>query len=72
MLFSTMHGFKGLERMVVIAIDMAEIGDATWSMLHYAGLSRAWGLLHVMLPAGAVKAYDRQAKAFGGRLRPSA
>lgn len=69
LLFSTMHGFKGLERMVVIAIDMAEIGNATWGMLHYAGLSRACGLLHVMLPTQAQRAYDRQAEAFGGRLR---
>lgn len=69
LLFSTMHAFKGLERQVVIAIDMAEIGDARWSMLHYAGLSRARGLLHVMLPTSARKAYDRQAEAFGRRLQ---
>jgi hypothetical protein len=69
MLLTTMHAFKGLERQVVIAIDMAEIGDPTWSMLHYAGLSRARGLLHVLLPASARRAYGRQAEAFGRRLQ---
>lgn len=67
---STMHAFKGLERPVVLAIDLEEIGDTTWSMLHYAGLSRACGLLHAFLPAGAKKAYERQAEAFGRRMTP--
>ncbi len=69
LLFSTMHAFKGLERQVVIAIDMAETGDARWSMLHYAGLSRARGLLHVLVPAAARKAYERQAENFGRRIQ---
>lgn len=69
LLFSTMHAFKGLERQVVIAIDMAETGDAGWSMLHYAGLSRARGLLHVLVPAAARKAYERQAENFGRRIQ---
>ena len=34
LLFSTMHAFKGLERQAVLAIDMAEIGEDQWSMLH--------------------------------------
>jgi len=69
LLFSTMHAFKGLERQVVIAIDMAETGDAKWSMLHYAGLSRARGLLHVLVPTAARKAYERQAENFGRRIQ---
>lgn len=69
--FSTMHAFKGLERPVVLAIDMEEIGHAMWSMLHYAGLSRASGLLHAFLPNASRKAYEKQAEAFGRRLRPS-
>jgi hypothetical protein len=68
-LFSTMHGFKGLERMVVVAIDMDEIGDGQWSMLHYAGLSRARCLLYTLIPSGARRAYERQARAFGARLQ---
>lgn len=68
LLFSTMHAFKGLERQVVIAIDMAKIGDDYWSMLHYAGLSRARVLLHTLLPAVAKKTYEKQAQAFGRRL----
>jgi hypothetical protein len=69
LLFSTMHAFKGLERMVVLALDMGEIGSATWSMLHYAGLSRACGLLHCLVPAAARKAYNGQAEAFGRRIQ---
>ena len=69
LLFSTMHAFKGLERQAVVVIDMDEIGQDVWSMLHYAGLSRARVLLHVLLPAGAKRSYKRQARAFGGRLR---
>lgn len=69
LLLSTMHAFKGLERQIVIAVDMAEIADPRWSMLHYAGLSRARGLLHVLVPTSARKAYERQAEAFGRRLQ---
>jgi hypothetical protein len=68
LLFTTMHAFKGLDRQVVIAIDMAEVGDDRWAMLHYAGLSRARGLLHVLMPTSARRSYDRQGQAFGRRL----
>ena len=68
LLFTTMHAFKGLEKQAIIAIDMDEIGDAYWSMLHYAGLSRARCLLHVFLPASAKAKYGLQAEAFGRRL----
>jgi len=69
LLFSTMHGFKGLERMVVVAVDMEEIGEEQWAMLHYTGLSRARCLLYTLIPNAARKAYDRQARAFGARLQ---
>ena len=68
LLVTTMHRFKGLERQAVIAIDMDGIGDKFWSMLHYAGLSRARCLLHIFLPAAAQKNYVRQAQSFGQRL----
>ena len=68
LLFSTMHAFKGLERQAVVAIDMAEVGEEFWSMLHYTGLSRARVLLHVFLPVAAKGAYEQQARAFGSRL----
>jgi hypothetical protein len=68
-LFSTMHAFKGLERMAVIAIDMDEVGQAHYAMLHYAGLSRACGLLRAFIPSARRPAYVRQAEAFGRRLR---
>ena len=67
--FSTMHGFKGLERLAVIAIDMAEIGDQKWSMVHYAGLSRARCLLHAFVPEPCSAKYSRQAVAYGARLQ---
>tara|TARA_R110000824_G_scaffold24090_5_gene85399 strand:+ start:19072 stop:20754 length:1683 start_codon:yes stop_codon:yes gene_type:complete len=66
--FSTMHGFKGLERNVVIAIDMAEIGDDQRSMLHYAGLSRAKSLLRTFIPQASLRRYDRQAERYGARI----
>ena len=72
LLFSTMHAFKGLERQAVLVIDMAEIGEDQWSMLHYTGLSRARVLLHVFLPASAKGRYDKQARAFGGRMQGAA
>ena len=69
LLFSTMHAFKGLECQAVIAIDMTEIGDTCWSMLHYTGLSRARVLLHVLLPSESKGKYEKQARAFGRRLQ---
>ena len=68
LLFSTMHAFKGLERQAVVAVDMAEIGEDYWSLLHYTGLSRARVLLHIFLPSAARGAYEKQARAFGTRL----
>ena len=68
-LFSTMHAFKGLERPIIITIDMAEIGEQQWSMLHYAGLSRATTLLRVFLPKKAEAAYAQQANLFARRLQ---
>lgn len=68
MIFSTMHAFKGLERLVVLAIDMDGIGEPGRAMLHYAGLSRARGLLHVFLPESAREAYGLQAANFATRM----
>ncbi|MET0370688.1 MAG: NERD domain-containing protein [Sphingobium sp.] len=67
--FATMHAFKGLERMAVIAIDMQDIGAPQWSMLHYAGLSRARCLLHAFVPDSSTERYRRQAVAYGERPR---
>ena len=69
LLVSTMHAFKGLDRQVVIAIDLAEIGNENWPMLHYTGLSRARVLLHVLLPAESKDKYENQARTFGERLQ---
>jgi len=67
MLFSTMHAFKGLERPVIIAVDLDAIGREEAAMLHYAGLSRARVLLRVLLPTAAKAAYQSQAAAFAVR-----
>jgi len=68
MIFSTMHAFKGLERLVVLAVDVDGVGALERSMLHYAGLSRARGLLHVLLPEDSRTAYAKQAGAFAVRM----
>ncbi|MEQ6351804.1 nuclease-related domain-containing DEAD/DEAH box helicase [Ralstonia pseudosolanacearum] len=68
LIFSTMHAFKGLERLAVLAIDMDGIGESARAMLHYAGLSRAVGLLHVFLPDSARGAYGNQAESFAARM----
>ena len=64
-----MHSFKGLEREVVIAIDLDGIGQDHWAMLHYAGLSRARTLLHVLLPEASRSAYTTQAQNYGMRIK---
>lgn len=68
LVYSTMHAFKGLERPVVLAVDMEGMGDAMHEMLHYAGLSRARGLLQVFLPKSSQDAYGRQAERFAVRM----
>jgi hypothetical protein len=66
--FSTMHAFKGLERTVVLAIDLTEIGQDEWSMLHYTGLSRARVLLIPFIPRALEGRYSELARAYGNRL----
>ncbi|MDP3883673.1 nuclease-related domain-containing DEAD/DEAH box helicase [Hydrogenophaga sp.] len=68
MVFSTMHGFKGLERLVVLAVDVDGIGDPQKAMLHYAGFSRARGLLHVFLHESSKPTYIEQATRFAARM----
>jgi hypothetical protein len=65
--FSTMHAFKGLERDVVLAVDLDRIGDGSMSMLHYAGLSRARLLLVPFVPEAGRTAYQRLAADFARR-----
>lgn len=67
MVFSTMHAFKGLERAVILAVDMEHMGQPEQSMLHYAGLSRARGLLHTFLPESCKQTYSSQAAQWARR-----
>ena len=66
--FSTVHAFKGLERKVVLAIDLEGIGDELCSLVHYAGLSRAMGLLRPFVAESERKNYKAQAERFGARV----
>ncbi|MBL0918380.1 MAG: NERD domain-containing protein [Hydrogenophaga sp.] len=66
--FCTMHAFKGLERSVVIAIDMGEIGQIEWAMIHYAGLSRARTLLLPIVPKYCAPSYKVLTESFGRRI----
>jgi hypothetical protein len=65
--YSTMQAFKGLERKIVLAVDL-EIGNDFWTMLHYCGLSRARLLLIPFVPEAARKDYERMATLYGTRM----
>lgn len=69
--FCTMQAFKGLERQIVIAIDLGEIGEAQLAMLHYAGLSRAKTLLIPLVPRACERRYRELVAAFGRRISRS-
>jgi hypothetical protein len=66
--YSTIHTFKGLERKVVVAIDLDGIGEEDKALLHYAGLSRAIGILRPFVAERYRKSYRAQAERFGARL----
>jgi hypothetical protein len=66
--YSTIHAFKGLERKVVLAIDLDGIGEEEKALLHYAGLSRAIGMLRPFVAERHRKSYRAQAERFGRRL----
>ena len=66
--FSTIHAFKGLERKAVIVVDIEGLGQEAQSMLYYAGLSRAMGILRPFLPDTEREGYQGQAVRFGHRL----
>lgn len=66
--FCTMHAFKGLERKVVLAIDLEYLGEDRVALLHYAGLSRAVSMLRPFILAADRDVYNLQAKKFGQRL----
>ncbi len=66
--FSTIHAFKGLERLVVLAVDLNGIGSAEHAMLHYAGLSRARTYLLPFFEVAEKSAYEAQTVEFGRRL----
>lgn len=66
--FATFHAFKGLERKVVLAIDLNGIGEEARALLHYAGLSRAIGILMPFVAESERTNYRGQAERFGARL----
>ena len=52
--FCTIQAFKGLERKVVIAVDLLALDKPVGRRLHYCGLSRARTMLVVMLGEGGL------------------
>lgn len=66
--FSTIHAFKGLERKVVLAVDLANVGRPEAVMLHYTGLSRARVYLLPFFDTAEKPAYEAQTSEFGKRL----
>lgn len=65
--FSTMYAFKGLERNVVIAIDLDDVGRDDKAMIHYAGLSRAKLMLRPFVPQVCERRYRELVADFGRR-----
>jgi len=55
--FSTIHGFKGLENLYVIIIDINRLNDPYFRSLLYVGMSRAKAGLYVMIDKRAESEY---------------
>lgn len=66
--FCTFHAFKGLERKIVIAIDLNNMENDAAKLLHYCGLSRARTVLTVFLSENDRATYEQLAYKFGKRL----
>ena len=66
--YSTMHAFKGLERKIVLAIDLVDLGNPQYAQLYYVGLSRARTMLSVFVPEHSRSAYEQLAQLFSRRL----
>lgn len=56
--FATVHAFKGLESRVVIIVDIDQVDDERYQALLYVGMSRARGLLVLMVNEQARKSVD--------------
>jgi ATP:corrinoid adenosyltransferase len=65
--FSTMHAFKGLERMIVIAWDLDDLDSEQNRLLHYCGLSRARSCLFTFINESERPVLERLATEFGVR-----
>ena len=61
--FSTIHSFKGLESQVVIIADVDEVEDDRSQSLLYVGMSRARGLLILMIHEKARGSIDTRIRA---------
>ncbi|MFO1465374.1 MAG: NERD domain-containing protein [Steroidobacteraceae bacterium] len=66
--YSTMHAFKGLERKVVLAIDLVDLGNPKYAQLYYVGLSRARTMLSVFIPEQSRRTYEELAQQFSRRV----
>jgi ATP:corrinoid adenosyltransferase len=66
--FCTFQAFKGLERKVVVAIDLKDLESDQSRLLHYCGLSRARSVLIVFLSDRDKDTYIQLAYRFGERM----
>lgn len=61
--YSTIHAFKGLESKVVILVDIDRVDDDLSESLMYVGMSRARGLLILLIQERVRKTIDTRIKA---------
>jgi hypothetical protein len=66
--YCTMHAFKGLERSIVIAVDLEIIEKREKQLLLYCGLTRAKAGLVCCIPDALRKTHDELSAEFGRRL----
>ncbi len=66
--FCTFQAYKGLERKIVVAIDLNDLESDQSRLLHYCGLSRARSVLIVFLSEKDKGAYEQLAYQFGERM----
>ena len=61
--FSTIHSFKGLESNVTVIVDVDEVDDERSQSLLYVGMSRARGLLILLVHEKARRSIDARIRA---------
>ncbi|QDU33022.1 Nuclease-related domain protein [Poriferisphaera corsica] len=65
--YSTIHSYKGLERRAVVVIDIQDLNDSYFQLLHYCGLTRARSMMTVLVNKREKEVYDEFARQYGIR-----